>query len=313
MPDALATILACADVDAPRLSSEEVATWPASDRDVLQRHGILVRAALPESIPCPGCHDGHAAMVHLNADEDGGVERYVMCPEAGRVMVSAEDVCTWTIDLTALARTVAGLLKLEGRVLEVRAGHAWRLGAAAQGPSSREVLLARRATDGDYRALVQRAGPSGRAIVLWAGAIQWGIEWKSKPPVQGTLSQMLSATDGSLRADGFMLGDLVRSHEEQLARKELECDAPEAVNRRIQRMVVSAVDKKGLDELVVGAVLSTDSYEEVGEQVGKAIHRKFSRHQVFRVIRRLGGLEAVRRRYGVAPRSAVASRGPRRR
>lgn len=200
MRDALATILACADAEAPRLSASDVATWAASDRDALQRPGILVQGPLPESIPCPGCHDGHAADVIVEAD-DYGVSRYVMCPEAGRVIVTATDLCEWTIDTRRLVRHLRDELELKGPFHEVVPQRLWRLGGVVWERVRRTVYFAVGLGRNDAATVASCLGPGGSAVAFVPMTAPSRELWQGLPPAVVALRDTMQLESGAWTLD----------------------------------------------------------------------------------------------------------------
>lgn len=195
MRDPFGTILSSLDADAPRFSAAEVTTWPTVDREALQRSGILAQAAFSASIPCPGCED-HAAVVHVDMDEDDNVERYVMCPEAGRVKLDASDLCEWILDPGRIARHLSEILELKAPFREVVPTRLWRLGGVVWERVRRSVYFAVGMSRTDAASVATRLGPGGNAVLFVPVSVPPRAFWPGLPPAVVSLRDVLQLRSG---------------------------------------------------------------------------------------------------------------------
>lgn len=196
MRDAIATILACAEADSPRLSNDEIACWHAPERESLQEHRILVRAGWPTFVTCPGCDEGHGAIVLMNTDEEGSVERYVMCPEAGRTRLSEHDLCEWLIDLDQFGRHLRDVLELKGTFRVVAPQRLWRLGGILWEGVERAVHFAVGLGRPDAMSVMSALGPGGSAVVFVPATVPPRSHWPGLPPAVVSLRDSLRLTGG---------------------------------------------------------------------------------------------------------------------
>lgn len=207
MNDLLRMLMGAADDVDRTFDHAATVTWPPGAIDVLQRLGILRRAAGSMYTTCPNCNEGHVEPVTVI-----GERFYVSCPEALLVEVKPEACERWEIDPVGLAAAVAHLLGLKDKPREVVANRFWQLGRTPWPPGpekSRPMVLIRHSGCSDASELVERVPMDGRTIVLVPNDVPDDRSWPGKKPPVIPLSDVLSWNEG-MELDVETLLDLVQ-------------------------------------------------------------------------------------------------------
>jgi hypothetical protein len=141
-----------ADLEDPVFTGDEVKRLPAATRTLLESHSLIRQSENLRVVECDACGDGHAEEVEILTEPVGSKPRaYIACPEAGRVSVDLDRLQQWSVNLDALAGTVAAALDLRDRLISIAQGRVWLLGARKFDEQMRDVFLVRGVTWPDSR------------------------------------------------------------------------------------------------------------------------------------------------------------------
>jgi hypothetical protein len=118
--------LECPSEAALVLTSADARAWDATAMSGFAATGLLVAGPPATVVTCPACEDAHAVDVEVA----GGIEAtpYIFCRSEGVVRLRADDLATWRLRATGLAKSLHAQLRLDGMVRERERGRAWALG-----------------------------------------------------------------------------------------------------------------------------------------------------------------------------------------
>lgn len=112
--DWLLTQLEASNGDTVSFTARELLTWPNSDRDLLQREGLIKRATTSTHTICPGCEEQCSRPVeHAKAGSE--VSFFTVCDkrsDTNRVEIDPVDIDTWSCSGLSLAASIAGHLDI---------------------------------------------------------------------------------------------------------------------------------------------------------------------------------------------------------
>lgn len=111
---------------------------------MLESRGLIRQAENLRVIECDACGEGHLEEVQILTEPVGSTPRaYIACPEAGCVSVDWQRLQQWSVDLDAVARTVAASLDLTDRIVSITPRRVWLLGSRKFDERMRDVFLVR--------------------------------------------------------------------------------------------------------------------------------------------------------------------------
>ena len=144
-------------------------------------------------IECDACGEGHLEEVEILTEPTGSKPRaYIPCPEAGRVAVDLERLQQWSVDLDAVARTVATALDLCDRIVSITPGRVWLLGTRKFDEHTRDVFLVRGITWPDTRQILESAARlvnSPCPVILCLNRFPDDPEWQNRERVVFSLAE----------------------------------------------------------------------------------------------------------------------------
>lgn len=146
----------------PRLSAVDIASWEPNVAPLLTNLGFLVRTVIAEQAVCPRC-DGLHVFRRLSEDP---LRMATVCPVAGVVIVPANYLQEWTIDVAALARWCGHQLGTQRDPVEVIPGLAWRWDRLLLAGTRRSLVIVRSTSDLVAATAWQRLGLVPRTILL---------------------------------------------------------------------------------------------------------------------------------------------------
>lgn len=284
MRDPLATVWACFETDEPCFAASEVALWPAGDRHILQKMGVIVEGVPAQCTICPACDLGHAE--ELEFLEEGTQQGFILCPVAGRVPITADQLRTWTIDFDALAVATAQCLRLEGKTKALVPGHLWRLGTTRWDEKDRLVILGRRLNAVDVAATNRHLIGVREGIVLTSSHGQLGDIWTGMKPTCVAIDELLSLNEGLMRADVVTLHAHIRSADAVRDSQALLKLNEDDFRRIVRREVVSQMKLQLTDDIMIRAyalhgtaraaeaALRSDGYVVDHSTIARAVERR---------------------------------------
>lgn len=140
---------------------------PAGAVEALTSARWLVPSTPALSVSCDACHEGHVEVPELvRLTERDEPRAYIACPEAGRVCVDLRRLDRWSVDASAIARTVTTLLDAGGNARALVADRVWRLGLLPAGGRTWQSFLVRGAHWPDGRIALR---PSRSRLVFTLG------------------------------------------------------------------------------------------------------------------------------------------------
>jgi hypothetical protein len=154
----LAAFWSRADLEDPAFTGDEVRQFPSATRRLLRFRSLLRQSENLRVIDCDACGDGHLEEIEFLVEPPGSKPRaYITCPEAGRVSVSIERLQQWSVDLDAVAQTVAAALAIQGRIISITARRVWLLGTMQLDQHMRDVFIVRGINWPDNRLILESA------------------------------------------------------------------------------------------------------------------------------------------------------------
>lgn len=166
---------------------------PPQVRVLIERYGLLRRAENSTAIECDACGEGHVETVELLTEPFGATPRaYIVCPELGRVSVDLDRLKQWSVDIEALARTVAIALDLGASVTPIAPGRVWLLGTRSFAERTRDVFLVRGITWPDSIQLLQstpRLASSPCPLILCLHRFPGDSQWRDSDRAVLSLSE----------------------------------------------------------------------------------------------------------------------------
>jgi hypothetical protein len=181
-----------ADMEEPAFTGDEVRRLAAATRTLLESHSLIRQSENLRVVECDACGNGHVEEVELLTEPVGSNPRaYITCPEAGRVSVGMQRLQQWSVNLDALAGTVAAGLDLRDRLISIAPSRVWLLGAKKFDEHMRDVFLVRGVTWPDSHHLlgVTRLANSRCPLLLCVNRLPDDPEWQDHNRVVFSLSE----------------------------------------------------------------------------------------------------------------------------
>ena len=189
----LAVLWSRADLEEPVFTGDEYMRVPPAVRAVVERYALIRRAENSTAIECDACGEGHFETVELLTEPFGSKPRaYIFCPEAGRISVDLDRLKQWSVDIEAMASTVASALDLGASVTTIAPGRVWLLGSRRFDERTRDVFLVRGISWPDSRGLLEaaaRLASSPCPLILCLHRFPASPEWQDNNRVVLSLSE----------------------------------------------------------------------------------------------------------------------------
>ncbi len=213
MPDPLAAVWEHSDAEGARIDGDEADAWGGGVIELLADAGLVCRVENARCIPCDACAEQHVEEITYIESPPGSQARaYIYCPEHGRVAVQLERLKQWAVNFESLARAAANGLDLAGDVEEVITGRLWYLGKKTIGGRSRDVFMARGATQMDAPGIFgpcERLNASRGSLILVPGEMPAKGAWISDSPSVIPLKLVARLEDRNLVFDQDHLESLL--------------------------------------------------------------------------------------------------------
>ncbi len=273
----------------PTIAAHVTAAWPAGLHQQLLDFGFLVRAADADRVLCPECH-GHMEEV-ITSDGPGGVARFfVPCPEVVRACVPSTARQQWTVNVAALADSLAATLKLNGAGAELMPGRAWRLGRTTWQNVPRDVMLVRGLSWPDapnVRTVIMR----GRKPIVFVPQSKTSDDlWRGRVPPLLALSQVATVGDTGLVVDPLEIAAAIQDAEERATASTISVDHL----KLLIRQQVKAEGKSSLsDDAFLAAYRDQGSVRQAAIFLSQQTGQDVSKDQVYRALQRAGGVSVV--------------------
>jgi hypothetical protein len=191
--DSLTAFWIRADLEHPVFGSDEVRCWPANIRYLLESRCLIRLGENLKIIECDACGERHIEEVEFLTEPPGSKPRaYISCPEAGRVSVELERLQQWSVDLEAVAQTVAEVLDLRDRIVSITPGRVWLLGTRKFVERMRDVFLLRGLHWLDSRRVLEsamRLNQSPCPLILCLNRFPDDPEWQERNRVVYSLAE----------------------------------------------------------------------------------------------------------------------------
>jgi len=293
MTDPMELFWASLESERALFTANDLRRWPEGYGDRLCGIELLQLAENATHVICPGCAGGHVEQVIPRREPDGAVRFFVVCPEALRVEVPADDLRQWTVDLTALVIALASALMPKARSREILPARLWRLCKMPWRESQREVFLARGLGWPDGDMIVTKIPPVGRPIVLVPDMAPPRSVWSKSAPAVVSLSRVATLDSGKVEIDLTDLAAVVNQADTAACLSAAE-SLHETPSRKL-RQIVRQVQMTALtDEAIVRAYAEHGSYRKAADALVADGH-KTDRWAVERAVKKFGGIEKVRR------------------
>ena len=193
MNDYISAFWIRADLEDPVFIGDEIRRWPANIRHLFEFHSLIRQSENLRVIDCDACGDSHVEEVEILTEPPGTKPRaYISCPEAGRVFVEWERLQQWSVDLEALARTVAAALDLRDRIVSITPSRVWLLGTRKFVERMQDVFLVRGINWPDNRQILEsatRLANSPCPLIFCLNRVPNDPEWQDKNRIVLSLSE----------------------------------------------------------------------------------------------------------------------------
>lgn len=133
MQQILNTLSRLLEAGRPTLTADDLAELDEPASRVLLAQQLLVPARTATHVVCDACHDDHLEEVVRIKDAKGEVTFRIRCPDAGWVVVPAERLRQWTIDVRRLVSLLGEGVGSNDPPVEVVSGSVWRVGSVEIG------------------------------------------------------------------------------------------------------------------------------------------------------------------------------------
>lgn len=128
MPQVLRFLSRLLELKRATITADELAALADDLRDVLLNQKLLIPAQTATHVICDACHDGHVEEVTRIKVGKDGVSFRIRCPDAGWVIVPAERLRQWTIDIPRLLWLLSEGIGRNQSPEESIPDFAWRIG-----------------------------------------------------------------------------------------------------------------------------------------------------------------------------------------
>jgi len=291
MPDPFNIVLSSFDIPEPCFSSAEVGTWPGPDVDALAKLDVLRDGGTATHISCSACGDGHVEEVQRIGD-DQRARFFIICPTAGRVRVTVDELKQWTIGVNALADHLARALGTKAATSLV-AGRLWRLATTKWGERAREVLLARGLSWEDAAQVISRVPRGGPPIVLVASPAPAREIWRGVPPAVVSLARVLESDGGTVSVNAVLLKTLV--DEEDVASRRLKgVEVDEETLAGMVRREAAKQAKTQLPDETMAALIGVHGTSRKAQAALKEEGIDVHHTTIYRAGKRAGGAKKLR-------------------
>jgi hypothetical protein len=261
---------------------------PHAMRSWMEAAELLRPTTAAERVSCPNCEEHHVEEVERCDGPQGMVRYFIYCPQSLRVQVSPAMLEQWVLDVDAVAALVTASLSLRGKLTTLWPERLWRLGKTDVGDSTREIMLARGLHWEDRSVVAGRITSAGKPIVLVGteSALQHLLGTAVIP-----MSAIATPIGHGLELDLRHLWTMVRNADGRrtIARELAEDDLDRRVEQAVSRVTRTRLD----DDVLIGAHRQFHSLDKAVRALRDAGH-EVNRDQIYRAIKRAGGLRAVR-------------------
>lgn len=280
------------DVDAVRLSANQLRAWPGDVVAWLTDRCWLLLAEQAGLVPCPDCGEEHCEEPIVLTGPDGDSRIFIPCSAHGRVELEPEDLQRWTIRIEPVIDAVSQQLGLTGRVTPVISGRLWRLGRAKWGSSTREVFFTRRLRGTDAATTIMQIERFSQAIILVPDRVPADSVWSRDAPAVVPLSQVSHFGSSSLEIDLDAVFSMVSASDESRTAIEQVIDRRQL--KLVVRQQVKAEEKSSLtDDVLVAAYRQASSVRKAADFLSEQTGSRISKDKVQRALQRAGGQAAV--------------------
>ncbi len=292
MSDPMATFWSLVETDTALVTPDLLNQWSPSLQSALLGWHWLRPATDAAFVLCPDCGD-HWEEPILGNGPDGRDRLFIPCPIHVRVEVDASLLQQWSVDIDALAVSVAETLALSGRTTTVIPGRLWRLGKTRWQDSSRDVWLARGLAGVDCQAVAAALRPSVRPIVLVPDWMPDEQLWSGKLPAVVRLSHVSHLRDGKFTFDHKHLIALVIQQDEDSEESQSAAESPENYELMIRRQIKAEIASMLTDDVLVAAYKEHGSCRKAAEALSEQTQQPISKDRINRAVKRAGGLTSV--------------------
>ena len=257
--------------------------------------GILQQAETATCITCPACDGNHVETIIALAYQVNGCRHAIPCPEHGRVLLSDEEIVSWSVSFSRLVEMLAAGLELNGQIREIEPRRLWRLGSTEWQARRRMVLFARGFETGSLGPRPPDVSRHRDAIVLVPHRNPSGFDWGDHVPTVVPLPSIATLVDGRIEIDVEALASDVygaeRRAEEDAEGKFSLQDLTLIINQQVK-----TIQRQELpDDILVGAYLREGSTRKAAEALSRESGREVTKDKVQRALQRFGGMAAVAR------------------
>lgn len=250
-----------------------VARWAPGELDALVAAGVLKTGTASGTVICDGCDEACQEDVEFVEveDDDGKLRAYVICHsrDLGRVRVSLDSLESWRPSAGALARWIAGQLRVNTTPEECVADRLWWIGRPHLGHRRADLFLARGSAWADAGGVFGKAprlSECARPMVL----VPWEVP-KSSPFLPEaavvSLGRLLQLGDGPLSLDASGIAEA--SGGRRAAGLRAVAPFPTPPGAAWEQVVIKAVSDEDV-VISVGGIQEPKTFTDLGFADGRS-------------------------------------------
>lgn len=290
----LQMILSASEDDDRSFDHTEIARWPEGVFDSLVQIGLLRRAGGSLVATCPECDGAHSEEVTTDWFE--GMTRYfINCPEMACVEIEAKHCERWEPCVEGIAQSLREALQLNSAFKELYPQRLWRLGRIAWNGGTREILFARGLERPDAQAVMAKAPPAGKALILVPEHVPDDRGWPGRIPVVIAISEYFELAAGTLLLCTAALLEKIQQSD-QILRERGQLSLDEVAKKKVKSTVEECIDERVFRQDVIDAVIRFGGVLQAIEELKAEGKKPPSKATVYRWLNATGGIETLRNR-----------------
>lgn len=292
MTDPLEWLWPLADAPVPTVAAHHTNHWPTGVLDRVRELGLLIESELSARVLCPECQD-HYEDVLVCAGPGRLNYSYIACPVLSRVWLSRDVRRQWAVSFPGLTSSLAGAMKLTGKVTELAPTRVWRLGRTAWHGESRDVVLARGLNWCDAASVRAAITCARRPLVFVPHARPTADYWNGRVPPVIALNQIAADTPRGIDIDPLEILTALRDADAGQSEAGTAPMTAEQMTLVIRRQIKAEHKSQLTDTVFLAAYRQCGSVRKAAEFLSKETGATISKDQVHRAVTRAGGAEEV--------------------
>lgn len=290
MVDELQYLWPIVDARESMIAAQTVTGWPAGVHERLVALGLLREGERASQIRCPECQD-HVEEVLVSGGPKG-TRLVIACPVVLRVEITPAMLTQWILDHSALAATLARVLSLSGKCVELIPGRLWRLGRTKWKEKLRDVVLARGLHWDDGASLQAKLSRSTKPIVFVPLLRPPPDFWRTPPPLL-VLSDVASLRDGLIDIEPLEIAAAIEDADARKAESEGITLTLDGLKVLIRQQVKAEGATQLSDDAMRSAYRHCGSVRQAAELLTRETGQSVTKDRVQRALTRAGGASAV--------------------